>query len=108
MLERVTVTLPTDLLEDIDQLERNRSRFIQEAVRREVERRHREELRRSLQNPHGEVREAEALGFEAWTRAMPPDQGPDLVDPSGGTAVRWVPGDGWTVRDEAPPRSRRK
>jgi metal-responsive CopG/Arc/MetJ family transcriptional regulator len=53
-VERVTVTLPKDLVRDIDRREKNRSRFIAEAVHRELDRRRREELRRSLENPHAE------------------------------------------------------
>ena len=34
--ERVTVTLAAELVEGIDRLERNRSRFIAEAVEREL------------------------------------------------------------------------
>jgi metal-responsive CopG/Arc/MetJ family transcriptional regulator len=33
--ERVTVTLSADLVQEIDRLERNRSRFISDAVRHE-------------------------------------------------------------------------
>ena len=49
--ERVTVTLPTDLVEQIDRMERNRSRFIAEAVEHELVRRQREALLRSLRIP---------------------------------------------------------
>ena len=38
---RVTVTLPADVLSDIDSAEKNRSAFILEAVRRELSRRRR-------------------------------------------------------------------
>ena len=107
-LERVTVTLPTELLEDMDLMERNRSRFILEAVRREVERRRREELQRSLQNPHGEVRETAELGYHAWADALPAENVSELVDLRGGTAVRWVPEKGWTARADSRPKLRRK
>ena len=46
--ERVTITLPGDLVEGIDRLERNRSRFIAGAVQRELARRRREALLQSL------------------------------------------------------------
>ncbi len=42
--ERITVTFPPDLVREIDRRERNRSRFIQQAVRRELERQRRAEL----------------------------------------------------------------
>ena len=56
-IERVTVTLPNDLIRDIDRREKNRSKFVADAVRNELDRRRREELRRSLQNPHPETAE---------------------------------------------------
>jgi len=50
--ERVTVTLPSQVVKDIDRVESNRSRFIVVAVRHELDRRRREELNRSLRKPH--------------------------------------------------------
>ena len=91
--ERVTVTFPPELLRDIDRQERNRSRFIQDAVRRELERRRREELVRSLRHPHPESLELAELGFDEWSTRLPEED--DLVDPEAGTEVCWVPGDGW-------------
>ncbi len=94
-IERVTVTLPNDLVRDIDRREKNRSRFIAEAVRRELDRRRREELRRSLENPHPESRELAEQGFEEWSRGLPDEDAAALVDSSAGKAVEWVPGSGW-------------
>ena len=54
-MERVTVTLPADLVEKIDQLERNRSRFIAEAVEHELTLRRRDALLQSVENPHPET-----------------------------------------------------
>ena len=53
-MERVTVTLSSDLLRDLDRRERNRGKFVAEAVRNELVRRRRAELRRSLQDTHPE------------------------------------------------------
>jgi metal-responsive CopG/Arc/MetJ family transcriptional regulator len=50
--ERVTVTLPVELVQGIDHYEHNRSRFITEAVENELVRRKRQGLLNSLQNPH--------------------------------------------------------
>src|SRR5512133_1901997 len=94
-VERVTVTLPDDLVRDIDRRERNRSKFIAEAVRRELDRRRRAELRRSLRNPHPESAEVAELGLEEWTRGLPEEDTQALVDMSAGKSVRWVPGEGW-------------
>ncbi len=94
-VERVTVTLPVDLIRNIDRLETNRSKFVADAVLHELERRRREELRRSLQNPHQESHELADAGLAAWASALPEEDAAGLVDTSGGTAVRWVSGEGW-------------
>ena len=44
-VERVTVSLPADLVRDIDRLESSRSSFVTEAIRHELDRRRRQELR---------------------------------------------------------------
>lgn len=93
--ERVTVTLPAELLQSIDRLERNRSRFITQAVEHELTRRRREALLRSLQSPHPEAAELAEMGLADWAASLPADDG-ELVDPSAGTPVRWVEGHGWT------------
>jgi hypothetical protein len=91
---RVTITLPIELVEGIDRLERNRSRFITEAVERELVRRRREGLLRSLASPHPEAAELAETGLSDWAASLPArDEG--LVDPAGGRAVRWVEGQGW-------------
>ena len=94
-VERVTVTLPEDLIRDIDRQEKNRSRFITEAVRRELDRRRREELRLSLQNPHPESVVLAEQGLEEWSRTLPDEDVESLLDSSAGQAVRWEPGEGW-------------
>ncbi len=98
--ERVTVTLPRELVADIDRRERNRSRFIREAVRRELERRKREAFRSSLSQPHEESAEVEELGLEEWLCASG-KEADQLLDPDAGVAIRWKPESGWTrAKDE--------
>jgi hypothetical protein len=93
---RVTVTLPAEILSDIDNAEKNRSAFILEAVRRELSRRRRLNLRKSLRNPHEEsLRNAEA-GFDAWAGSLPEEEFSDLVDPATLEPVRWTKRKGWT------------
>jgi Arc/MetJ-type ribon-helix-helix transcriptional regulator len=94
-LERVTVTLPTDLVKDIDRREKNRSKFVVEAIRHELDRRRREELHRSLQNPHPESAELAEQGLQEWTRSLPEEDTEALVDSKAGRSVEWVPGEGW-------------
>jgi hypothetical protein len=92
--ERVTITLPIDLVACIDRFERNRSRFITEAVERELVRRRREGLLRSLESPHPEAVELADVGLADWGARLPADD-EALVDSSTGKAVRWVEGEGW-------------
>ncbi|HUO00436.1 MAG TPA: ribbon-helix-helix domain-containing protein [Bradyrhizobium sp.] len=94
-VDRVTVTLPNDLVRDIDRREKNRSKFIAEAVRNELDRRRREELRRSLDNPHRESVELAEQGLEEWTRGLPEEDAAALVDSTAGRPIRWVSGEGW-------------
>jgi hypothetical protein len=96
--ERVTVTLSAELVEGIDRLERNRSRFIAEAIEHELVRRRREALLSSVRSPHPETADLGDTSLGDWTSDLPDDEG--LVDVAGGTAVRWVEGQGW-VRESA-------
>jgi hypothetical protein len=91
--ERVTVTLRADLLEEIDKVERNRSRFIAQAVEHELQRRRREALLESVANPHPETTELAGIGLGDWVKDLPDEN--DLVDLSTGTPVRWIEGRGW-------------
>ena len=93
-MERVTVTLPSELVRDIARREKNSSRFVLEAVRQELERRRRAELRQSLQNPHAESVDLVEQGLEEWARGLPEDT-EGIVDNSAGKPVLWVPGEGW-------------
>jgi len=92
--ERVTVTLPIDLVESIDRVERNRSRFIAEAVEHELKRRQREGLLRSLAHPHPEAAELADTGLAEWGASLP-EEDEGLVDEAAGKAVHWVDGQGW-------------
>ena len=79
-----------DLVRDIDRREKNRSKFVAEALRHELDRRRRAELRRSLQNPHPESAELAEQGLEERTRSLPEEDTEALVDSSVGKPVRWV------------------
>jgi hypothetical protein len=98
--ERVTVTLPGDVLREVDRRGRNRSRFVLEAVERELERRHREDLRRSIEHPHPDGKELSESGFDEWVHGLPEEDADGLLDPKAGTPVRWAPGAGWAETDE--------
>lgn len=91
--QRVTVTLSGDLVEGIDRWEGNRSRFIAEAIEHELARRRRDALLQSIDSPHPETTKLADVGLADWTSDIPDDEG--LVDLTGGTAVRWIEGQGW-------------
>lgn len=92
--ERVTVTLPVEMVESIDRFERNRSHFIAEAVEHELVRRRRDGLLSSLRSPHPEAAELAETGVADWGARLPADD-EGLVDMSVGKPVRWVEGQGW-------------
>lgn len=96
---RVMVTLPADLVENIDRIERSRSAFVLAAVRRGLQRRRSAQLRRSLVAPHPQARKLAEAGLEAWAGGLPEEEVRGLVDPQAGRAVRWVAGRGW-VQDK--------
>jgi hypothetical protein len=99
-VERVTVTLSDELVKEISRREKNRSKFVAEAVRNELDRRRREDLRRSLQNPHSECSELSEQGLDEWAQNLPEEDAGALVNPDAARAVRWVSGQGW-VEDRA-------
>jgi hypothetical protein len=92
--ERVTVTLPVDLVQGIDHYEHNRSRFITEAVENELVRRKRQGMLRSLQNPHPDAAQLIDVGLADWSANLPAGD-EELLDPSAGKSVRWIEGQGW-------------
>ncbi len=92
--ERVTVTLPQELIAEMDRLEKNRSRFVAEAVAHELARRRRAAMLQSLATPHPEAREVEQLGFASWGASFVAEDA-GLLDPTAGTPVRWIEGRGF-------------
>ncbi len=92
---RVTVTLPEEILTEIDRAAPNRSRFVLEAVTRELARRRRAALRTSLSAPHPDSLLVAESGMAEWGRTLPAEDPDGLVDPAEGRSVRWVAGRGW-------------
>lgn len=86
-LARVTVSMPPELVSEMDRWEDNRSRFVVEAVRREIERRRREELARSLADPHPDTVALAETGLAAWADGIP--EGADLLAADGGVPLEW-------------------
>lgn len=92
---RLTVTLPCEIVRGIDREEGNRSRFVLQAVRRELARRRRERLRRSLRRPHPETVVLAEQGLGGWALGLPDDEESDLVAPGAGKPIRWASRHGW-------------
>ncbi len=96
---RITVTLPAEFVRDIDRRERNRSRFILEAVEHELESRRRQELLASVESPHPQSEEVAEVGLGEWGEwGVAEDE--ELLDTQAGSSVRWYPGKGWTEVEE--------
>ena len=96
-LESVTVKLSPETVNDIDRREKDRGKFIAQAVKHELARRRRAELRVALNNPHPESLAIAEEGFDEWARSLPKEDCTSLVNPSAGTPVQWIPGKGWIV-----------
>lgn len=96
--ERMTVTLPEEMVHEIDGHERNRSRFVQRAVARELERLRQEKLRQSLDNPHTDSEILAESGFSEWAD-LGADTDQDLLDAEAGKKVRWDSDRGWLEVD---------
>ena len=96
---RITITLPGEIVRDIDKRERNRSRFVLEAVEHELENRRREELLASVESPHPQSEEVAEAGVGEWGDwAAAGDE--ELLDAEAGSSVRWSPERGWVEVDE--------
>jgi Arc/MetJ-type ribon-helix-helix transcriptional regulator len=98
MNERVTVTLPEQVVRDIERQEHNRSKFILQAVQNELERRRIEGLQRSLSTPHPDSEYVDQAGIVEWIDKMH-EGDEDLVNIKTGESVRWIPGKGWTKEE---------
>jgi Arc/MetJ-type ribon-helix-helix transcriptional regulator len=98
LMKRVTVTLPEELVSEIDRWESNRSRFVLVAAERELDARRREALELSLANPHADSLQVAEEGIGDWDAGW---TGEDeaLVDESVGRSVRWEPDRGWVEVD---------
>ncbi len=94
-LARVTVTLPEELVAEMDRSAPNRSRLVLEAVTRELARRRRAALRASLSAPHPESLVVAEAGVGEWGRSLPAEGADGLLDPAQARRVRWVEGKGW-------------
>ena len=99
LMKRVTVTLPDELVAEIDRWEANRSRFVLVAAERELEARRQAALELSLNNPHAESFQVAEAGIEDWDSGWSADD-EQLLDEASGRSVRWEAEEGWVEVDE--------
>ena len=92
------MTLPDEVVRAIDKHERNRSRFVLAAVQRELESRRRQELLKSVENPHPQSEEVAETEIGQWGEWGAEDG--DLLDTTAGRAVSWTPHQGWIEEEE--------
>jgi hypothetical protein len=90
-IAEVTVTLSSELVEKIDRVERDRSRFVASAVERELARLQCPEPMCSGVSPHFDAEVTDG-GFGDWATSLP---SLDAVDPSAGHLRRWIEAQGW-------------
>ena len=93
-VDDVVVRLGAHLIADVDRVTTDRTRFIRDAIRNELRRRGFADLQQSLDNPTPETLAYDDCGLEDWVGDSSNDHD-QLVDPTTGTQVRWVPGTGW-------------
>ncbi len=60
----------------------------------------RDELRRSLHNPHPESVELAEQGLADWSRGLPDEDTEALVNGAASTPIRWVSSEGWVEEAE--------
>ena len=63
-------------------------------MRHELQRRRRQELLRSLEEPHPDSFTTACLGLESWRQELPAGDD-DLLDPRGGVRLHWSEEQGW-------------
>jgi len=102
-MERLNITLPRELVDEIEKVSPNRSGFLARAARRELRRLERIRRRRELDALATYPEQGELLetGLSAWAAGLPDDDPAGMVDLDGGTPVRWVPGLGWLEGEAA-------
>ena len=93
-VDDVVVRLGAHLIADVDRVTTDRTRFIRDAIRNELRRSGFADLQQSLDNPNPETLAYDDGGLEDWVGDSSNDHD-QLVDPTTGTQVRWVPGTGW-------------
>lgn len=93
-MDRITITMPPALVAAIDAASSNRSGFIVQAARRELRRRERRVFLKALDASTPEPGLAD-VGLAEWVAGPPGDNVDDIVDPTAGKPIRWVPGAGW-------------
>ena len=98
--EQIKVTLPEDVIRDIDRVHGDRDKFVLELVRLELQRRRHQESWRTSVDPLPERFHASEMELDDWGQDSPEGDLFGLVDLKTGAAVRWIPGKGWVEATE--------
>jgi len=61
----------------------------------ELNRCRRDELRRSVSNPHQETAGVAAQSLGEWASGLPDEDTEALLDLNAGTEIHWISGQGW-------------
>ena len=93
--QRITLTLPSEVVTAIDRTTHDRDSFVTDAVRHEIDRRKEAQLRRSLDGPHPETSELAVSPSSNWPAGVPRDEWDDLLTSDLGEEIRWEEGKGW-------------
>ena len=97
---RITVTLASEIVDEIDRAESNRSRFVEAAVVNELQRRRSRRLLESLRSPHPESLETVEEGLPEWFALGSGTDADDLLVRDGGRKLEWIAGRGWLGEEE--------
>lgn len=93
--QRISVSLPEELVNEIDRSAPDRDSFVAEAVKHELTRRQKDGLQASLEYPHAKTLLVAEAPLCEWPEGVPADEWSDVLDEDSGEEIRWVEGKGW-------------
>ena len=93
--QRIALTLPSEVITEIDRTTHDRDSFVEDAVRHEIDRRREDQLRRSLDDPHPETSKAVGSSPSNWPTGVPHDEWDELLRSELGEEIRWEEAKGW-------------
>lgn len=93
--QRITLTLPSEVVTAIDRTTHDRDSFVTDAVRHEIDRRREDQLQRSLDRPHPETSMANKSVPRDWPTGVPHDEWDELLTSELGQDICWEEEKGW-------------